>query len=78
MSPWVACSLEEEIMAVIESDTMVSIRYLCAVLFPMLCWIDARQHIAEAVRAHCRMLVRARLLQEVGEDVFCLIGLGRA
>lgn len=68
MSPWFVCALEQEILSVIEADVLVSTRYLCALLFPTMGWVEAQGLVAEAVRAHCQLLVKAQLLAQTGED----------
>lgn len=73
-----SCSLEEEIMDILETDSPVTVRFLCAVLFPSRSWTGAQVGAAEAVRTHCRALVRRRLIAEVNEDLYTLACLGNA
>jgi hypothetical protein len=74
MDPWFSCDLEAEIMSILEEDAAASTRHLCTLLFPTLSWYEARQRMAGVVRSHCRTLVQVRLLAEIDEDLFALIG----
>lgn len=78
MSPWVSCSLEEEILAISEVEPLFTVRYLCALIYPWLSWESAQVHAAEVVRQHCLILVRERCLDEVPPGVFRRACGGRA
>lgn len=69
---WAACSLEDDILSVLETDSPASVRYLATLLFPWMSWQSAQLHAAEAVRAHCRFLQQQRLIAETAEDTYVL------
>lgn len=70
MAIWASCNLDEEILDILETDSLITVRVLCSLLFPSFSWLDAQADVAVAVRAHCAALVRRRLLIEVRPDVF--------
>lgn len=70
--PWAACSLEDEILAVLETDSPATVRYLASLLFPWMSWQSAQLHAAEAVRSHCRFLSQQQLIAETAEDTYAL------
>lgn len=78
MAPWISCSLEADILAVLENDSPASVQYLCCLLFPWLSWRAAQEHAAQTVRVHCQLLARDHLLKEVGADTFAVIHMGSA
>jgi hypothetical protein len=70
MKSWASCNLDEEILDILETDSPITVRLLCSLLFPSCSWLDAQADIAVAVRAHCATLVRRQLLIEIRPDVF--------
>lgn len=78
MTSWASCNLEEEILHILETDSPVTLRYLCAIIFPSMPWCTALLHTAAAVRSHCRFLVEQRLLREIGPDQYALLQMGSA
>lgn len=78
MAPWASCSLEEEILSILEADSPVTIRYLCSLLFPDQPWLTAERYAAESIRAHCHLLARQRLVRETSVDLFSLAEINRA
>jgi hypothetical protein len=72
------CSLEEEILTILEDGVPVTVRYLCAIVYPTRSWCEAQRGAAEVVRGHCLGLVRRRVLVEIEEDTFSLAAMGRA
>lgn len=73
-----SCSLEDEILCILEEDSPATVRQICAVVYPMMSWLAARQGAAEIVRNHCACLVRQHVLVETAEDTFSLAAMARA
>jgi hypothetical protein len=67
MSLWASCSLEEEILSILEEDAPATVRHLCALIYPRLSWQAAHLFAVDAVRRHCQFLASHRLLKEVAE-----------
>lgn len=78
MSLWASCSLEEEILSILEEDAPATVRHLCALLYPRLSWQAASLFAADAVRRHCQFLASHRLLREVEEDTYAPVHAGSA
>jgi hypothetical protein len=78
MSPWTSCSLDEEILSILEEDAPATVRHLCALIYPRLSWQAARLFAADAVRRHCQFLAGHRLLREVEEDTYAPVHIGSA
>lgn len=73
MAFWATCSLDEEILSIAEEDACVTVRQLCALIYPWLSWEMAQHHLAEVVRLHCQTLVRRRCLAEVRRDTYHVV-----
>jgi hypothetical protein len=78
MLPWVSCSLDEEILSILEEDVVATVRHLCALIYPGLSWQMARFFAADGVRRHCQFLAGHRLIREVDNDTYALLHAGSA
>lgn len=77
-TPWPSCNLEDEILCLLEESAPLTVRQICAVVYPKMSWLAARQGAAETVRSHCACLVRQHVLVETAEDTFSLAAMARA
>lgn len=63
-------SLDTQILRLLAEDSPVSIRCLCSLLWPALCWEDMRDAQAMQVRLACHRLVALGLIYALSDDSF--------